>query len=73
LAYAWGLAGLIVCAVLWRDGGGLDESSTSVAENAVPVLVSAVCLFAATVSFAAGAVLQRMATWQAAEVEAERG
>lgn len=68
MTFAWGLGGLLLCAALWRDGSGLGEEPTTVADNAFPVLVLALCWFAATVSFASGAVLQRMATWQAAEV-----
>ncbi|GAB3847237.1 hypothetical protein [Dactylosporangium cerinum] len=63
---AWIIGGLLLCAVLWPDGDDLGGG------KGPALLVLTVCLFAATVSFASGAILHRMAMWQVAEVEAER-
>lgn len=66
-ATVWVIAGLLLMLILWPKG---DDPADG---NGPALLVLAVCMLGATVSFASGATLQRMALWQAAEVEAERG
>lgn len=65
MTFAWGLGGLLLCAILWPDGDDLDGG------KGPALLLLAVPLFAATVSFALGAILQRMAQWQAAKDEGQ--
>jgi hypothetical protein len=64
---AWVIAGLLFTVILWPNDDDLTDG------RGVALLTLAVCMLGATVSFGSGAVLHRMAMWQAAEVEAERG
>lgn len=63
-AVAWIVGGLLLAVVLWRS---YDE--VGAAGNWPAFIALVVSLFAATVSFASGAILHRMAMWQAAESE----
>ncbi|GAA3232846.1 hypothetical protein ACFO1B_21255 [Dactylosporangium siamense] len=66
---AWIMAALLFGAMLWRDGNGLDEEPTGVADNAIAVMVFVLCLLGATVSYAGAATLQQLAKRQAVEVK----
>ncbi len=61
---AWIIAGLLFAVILWPDDDDL-------AGPGLALLTLAVCALGSTVSFGTGAVLHRMAMWQAAEAEVQ--